>query len=84
MRAIGYLVIAAIAIALLQRVLAVLLIALCALLLWGVFFRPAETFGLLCIGLLSSLLERNPWAGAAILALLCLLVKMLPDHDSAD
>lgn len=82
MRAIGYLVIAAIAIALLQRVLAVLLIALCALLLWGVFFRPAETFGLLCMGLLSTLLERNPWAGMVTLAMFWLLAKALPDNRS--
>lgn len=83
MRAVGYLIVASIAVALLQRVVAVLLIALIALVFWGVITKPAETFGLLCFGLLTSLLEQHPWAGVTVIGLFTAAVILLPNADDS-
>lgn len=52
-------------------------------LLWGVFFRPAETFGLLIFCAATSYLQHNPAAGVVITAMLILIVFRIR-HDAAE
>jgi hypothetical protein len=81
MRFFAYILIASVGMALLQRIVVLLLIALAGVLLWGLFFRPAETFGLLALGLISNLFRWSPWAGVVSLALIALIAWFVRDHE---
>ena len=73
MRVIGFILAGSIALSLLGAITSVLIAAIGLALIWGVFFRPAETFGLLLFGLITNLLKWNAWAGVALLGLFVML-----------
>jgi hypothetical protein len=57
-------------------VMGVLQLALMALIVWGLIMRPRPTIGMLLVLFLLSLIDRAPWIGAVILALLALLAGL--------
>ena len=59
MKIAGTLFAACIILAILQSVVTALAIALILMLLWGVYFRPQETFGFLMFGLIVQLFEHH-------------------------
>lgn len=67
MRLLGFILVAGIALRLLQLAIVAGLIALALLILWGAFSRPQETFGLLFLGLLGALLQNYPLAFAGLM-----------------
>lgn len=76
MKVIGFILAGSIALSLLGAITSVLIAAIGLAIIWGVFFRPAETFGLLLFGLIMNLLKWNAWAGVVTLTLLAFLSFM--------
>lgn len=73
--------VACIILSVVRSVVIAVVVALAIMLLWGMFFRPRETFGLLMFGLMMQLLEQH--AGACIAAASCLLcVGIIADRRS--
>ena len=86
MRLLGQILLVALVIAALQGLVAVLVIAIVLLLIWGLLFRTAQTVGLIILGLLLTALQVHPWltisAGLLLAgALLIGRVKDPPDDD---
>lgn len=79
MKAVAYVIIASLVIAALQYAMIVLLMLGALALLWGAFFRPGETFGLLFLGLLANLLQRMPGVGIPVLILLAVIAIFSQD-----
>jgi hypothetical protein len=70
---IGMILLACIVLTVIQAALSVLVIVGILLLIVGVFYRPAETFGLLMFGAFSTLLQTHP-VGCIWLITLMLIV----------
>ena len=72
MKAAGILFTAVVILSIAQSAVAALVIVLLLTLLWGVLFRPRETFGFLMFGVIMNLFEHH--AGACIAVIGCLMV----------
>lgn len=59
MRLLGYIIVAALALSVLQHAIAALLIVGGLMLLWGVLFRPRQVFGFAAFCVLSGLIQNN-------------------------
>jgi hypothetical protein len=81
MRWLGFILVACLAIALLKATVIVLLIVLGLMTVWGVLFRPVETFGFVALLGFMSLLEQRPIAVLVLIGLLG-LVALLCRPDS--
>ncbi len=59
MRLLGYIVVAALALSVLQHAIAALLIVGGLILLWGVLFRPRQVFGFAAFCILSAIVQKH-------------------------
>lgn len=75
MRVIGYILGACIALAVLRMTIAALLIAICALVVCGVLFRPVETISFLMISVAIGLMQSHPVVSLVALGMASLLFK---------
>ena len=67
------LLIASLALSLLQHAIVALAIVLVLAILWGAYYRPAELFGLLAFSLVAHLLGKIPGPALALLAFVGLM-----------
>lgn len=60
MKLLGQVIVLCLALAALQAVLSLMVVAIVLLLVWGLIFRTRETVGLLLVGLFLSALQAHP------------------------
>jgi hypothetical protein len=80
----GYFLFACVLLSLLQAAFSALVVALVIVLVFGVFFCPAETFGLLAMGLFSQLSRTHPLACVWLFALFLVTGLVLSRTGNAD
>lgn len=73
MRALGFIAAACIVSAVLQYAIAILLIVLCVLMVWGTLFYCRRVVGFLIIAVASGMMENHPYITLGALALGALL-----------
>ena len=69
MKILGVIIAAGLILCVLRVAIVGLMLLMAAMLLWGVFCKPVETFGLLLFCLMASLVERHPLPCLALLAI---------------
>lgn len=70
MRVLGHIVVFCLALAALQAILSLLVVAFVLLILWGLLFRTKVTVGLLALGFVLSVAEAHPVALIAFFGIL--------------
>ena len=83
MRLLGQILFVCLVLAALQGLVAVLVIAIVLLLIFGILFKTRETVGLLIFGLLLTVLQVHPWVtiGAGIVLTCALLIGKKVEID---
>jgi hypothetical protein len=68
-KTVGYFIFACVLLSLAQAALSALVIIVMIMLIFGIFYHPAETFGFLAFGLASTLFQRHPMAAVWLIGL---------------
>ena len=82
MKILGVIIAASLILCVLRVAILGLVFVVAGLLLWGVFCRPVETFGLLLFCLIASLVERHPLPCLALLVIATLANCRAANRDS--
>lgn len=77
MKILGYVFAASLLLAVLRMAVIAVLLVLAGLLLWGIYAKPSETFGLLILLLLFGLIDRQPLACVVVAGIGWVIVKII-------
>lgn len=72
MRGVGYLIGACFLIAVLQALVKALLVGICVTVIVGAFVRPRETFGIIGMFMVFTLIDRHPGASLGMISAMAL------------